>query len=348
MIKKTVIVSSESEDIGSKLDFAGSLIRRGGLVVFPTETVYGLGADATDRSAVEKIFKAKGRPQDNPLIVHICDVSQLRDLTDEVSEKASVLIEAFWPGPLTILFKKKDNLPEETTGGLDTVAVRMPNHPLALDFIKKAQRPIAAPSANTSGRPSPTRMEHAQEDLDGKVDMIIDGGPTGLGLESTVLDLSGDRPLILRPGGITREMLLDYLEDVDYDRSIEDINEKPRSPGQKYRHYSPKADMQVYSGEPELVIEAIAGRIKEGKQEGKRVGLLTVDENIDRYECDFKISMGSSKNLEQVARKLFDALRGFDLLEVDLVVAEGLSEEGLGKAIMNRMAKAAGGKVYYL
>lgn len=348
MIKKTVVVSGRSEDIGSKLDFAGSLIRRGGLVVFPTETVYGLGADATNSHAVKKIFVAKGRPQDNPLIVHIADISQLDELTDQVSQEAKVLLDAFWPGPLTILFKKKDNLPDETTGGLDTVAVRMPNHPLALEFIKKSKRPIAAPSANTSGRPSPTRMEHALEDLDGKVDMVIDGGATGLGLESTVLDLSGDVPLILRPGGITREMLLTYLDDVDYDKSIDDMDAKPKSPGQKYRHYSPKAQMEVYLGQDNLVIAAISKRIRELESSGQKVGLLTVDENIDAYDCHYKVSMGSSKNLEQVARKLFDAIRGFDILEVDIVIAEGFSEAGIGKAIMNRMAKAAGGKVYYL
>lgn len=347
-MKRTRVLGRDSIVTEKEIAEAGDVIRSGGLVVFPTETVYGLGADALNEDAVNEIFKAKGRPQDNPLIVHISDRAQLEELASEISPSAERLMELFWPGSLTILFKKKSSVPDVTTGGLDTVAVRMPNHPLALKLIEYSNRPIAAPSANTSGRPSPTKAEHVLEDLSGKVDIVIDGGATGVGLESTVLDISGDRPMILRPGGVTIEQLLELLPDVEYDLALKDESLSPKSPGQKYRHYSPRARVEVYTGESDQVIEAILKRKRELEVEGFRVGILTVDENSEVYKSENTVSMGRRDDLEEIARNLFDSLRRFDSMEVDFILGEGFAETGIGKAIMNRLFKASGGNIVHL
>lgn len=347
-MRQTRVMGRNPETLERELVEAGEIIARGGLVAFPTETVYGLGADALNPEAVKDIFLAKGRPQDNPLIVHIASREQLEEVVGEIPEAAEALMEAFWPGPLTILFAKSDAVPYETTAGLETVAVRMPNHPMAQKLIERSGRPIAAPSANTSGRPSPTRAEHVIEDLDGKVDAILDGGATGVGLESTVIDVSGGAPVILRPGGVTIEQLWEVLPAVEYDVALKDESVVPRSPGQKYRHYSPKAKLELYSGEEEKVVEAVRARASELESDGYRVGILTVDEHMDRYKSFAKRSMGRKSDLEDIARNLFDSLRAFDSLDIDVIVGEGIEETGIGKAIMNRLYKAAGGNVVCL
>jgi L-threonylcarbamoyladenylate synthase len=347
-MKQTEIISLNDEQLEEKLKEAGKLIREGGLVVFPTETVYGLGADALNEDAVKEIFKAKGRPQDNPLIVHISSMSQLDGLVEEISEKAKDLAERFWPGPLTILFKKSGRIPYETTAGLETVAVRMPDNEIALKLIEYSERPIAAPSANTSGRPSPTKAEHVLEDLAGKVDIVIDGGATGVGLESTVIDVSTEVPVILRPGGITREQILEVMPEAEYDLALKDESLKPKSPGQKYRHYSPKAKLELYIGSKDIITKAISARQEELEKEGLRVGILTVDENMSKYENKNIVSMGSYKKPDDIARNLFDSLRTFDSLDVDVILGESVEETGIGKAIFNRLYKASGGNIVYI
>lgn len=344
---KTKIISTNDVNLENELKEAGKAIREGKLVVFPTETVYGIGANALDGEAVKKIFKAKGRPQDNPLIVHISDMSQLKAVTRETSEKALLLAKEFWPGPLTILFKKSSAVPFETTAGLDTVAVRMPADKTALALISYSDRPIAAPSANTSGKPSPTRASHVIADLFGKVDMIIDGGPCKVGLESTVIDLSSEVPVILRPGSITKEQILKVIPSVEYDKALLDESLAPKSPGQKYRHYSPKAKLEVYLGESEKVVDSIKKRQSELESKGLRVGILTFDENKDIYTGSWIVSLGSRSDLDGIARNLFDALRVFDELNVDVILSEGTAEEGIGKAIFNRIFKASGGNIIY-
>lgn len=338
------------EDINTekqKIKKASEIIKTGGLVAFPTETVYGLGANALDEEAVLKIFKAKGRPSDNPLIVHISDIEQIDQLVKKVPEKAKILMEKFWPGPLTLLFEKSDKVPLKTSGGLNTVAIRMPDNEIALDLIRQSRLPIAAPSANTSGRPSPTSASHVKEDLDGKIDMIIDGGNTGVGLESTVLDISTDIPTILRPGAITIEDLKSIFSKVEYDKALETENKNiiPKSPGQKYRHYSPKAEMKIFTGSLENIYKTIENLSKEYSEKGLTVGIMSTEETKAKYTNKNTISMGSRKNLKDIATNLFNILRQFDKLEVDIILAESVEESGIGKAIMNRMKKAAGGSI---
>ena len=255
---KTEIEKLNLEAIDDKIIAkAAAIIRDGGLVAFPTETVYGLGADAMQASAAKKIYEAKGRPSDNPLIVHIADVSALRNLTDEVPGKAVKLAKAFWPGPLTMIVKKSAAVPYETTGGMDTVAVRMPNHPVALALIAASGTYIAAPSANTSGRPSPTTAEHVMTDLNEKIPLILDGGSVGIGIESTIIDLTEETPMILRPGYITQEMLEEVIGEVHVDPGLiaSDSLQKPKAPGMKYRHYAPKAKLKIISGKNEKTVE---------------------------------------------------------------------------------------------
>lgn len=325
---------------------AARILNDKGVVAFPTETVYGLGANALDKEAISKIFQAKGRPEDNPLIVHIENTNQLKDLTEDVSEKAHKIMERFWPGPLTIIFKKGPKVPYTATGGLDTVAVRMPNHKIALELIKEANLPIAAPSANISGKPSPTEASHVIEDLAGRIHMIIDGGDTGVGVESTVLDVSGDIPFILRPGGVTKEDLLEIFPRVAYDPAIETLNSDiaPRSPGQKYRHYSPKAKMTIIQGSPEATVKEIINLYKSYNDQGLRVGIMATEETQSMYGEGTVLVSGSRKKPETIAANLFKSLRKFDTLEVDIILAEGVEEAGIGKAIMNRMKKAASGE----
>lgn len=350
-MKRTLVKKVDKKDIDSKvLKISTDILKSGGLVAFPTETVYGLGANALDEEAVKKIFKAKGRPSDNPLIVHIYDSQQIKDLTTEISGTANILIDKFWPGPLTLLFKKSEIIPKIVSAGLDTVAIRMPDDEIALAILKDSNLPLAAPSANTSGRPSPTNASHVLEDLDGKIDLIIDGGKTGVGVESTVLDLTTDTPTILRPGGVTIEELESVIGEVVYDKAIEneDLNLVPKSPGQKYRHYSPKANMEVFTGETNLVVKEIIKKVNDYTKEGLNVGVIATDETIDNYNSKNVISMGSRKDLKTIGANLFNVLREFDKLDVDLILSEGVKECGFGKAIMNRMKKAAGGNETHL
>ncbi len=327
-----------------EMDRAASLIKAGEVVAFPTETVYGLGADGLSEAAVGKIFKAKGRPQDNPLILHVDSVQMLERLVLDIPEDAYRCIERFWPGPLTMLFRKSEIVPDIITAGLKTVAIRMPSHPVALELIRRSGTPIAAPSANTSGRPSPTRASHVVQDMKGKIAMIIDGGKTGVGLESTVLDLTEAVPMILRPGGVTLEDLRELLPEVVMDPGLGDGKEfTPRSPGQKYRHYAPKAKMILFSGDREMVAASMMERAQLEESKGKRVGLLVTEENRDRYTGDNVIVMGSLKDKRTIAHGLFDAIRRMDELEVNIILCESVEEDQIGMAIMNRLLKAAGG-----
>ena len=356
MKKETIIIKIDEKNIiDEALNIAAEMLRDGGLVAFPTETVYGLGANAIDERAVSEIFVAKGRPSDNPLIVHISDLSQLDELVIDIPQKAHILMEKFWPGPLTLLFKKSEIVPMVTSGGLPTVAVRMPDNEIALKLIEKANLPIAAPSANTSGRPSPTSAEHVIEDLYGKIDIVIDGGMTGVGIESTVLDLTCDVPMILRPGGVTIEDLVEVLGNVEYDPAIETLSSdlKPKSPGQKYRHYSPKANMEIFSGNIDSMVKNINKKINEYIKKGLNVGIMATDETINSYKLQDNvseniISMGSRNKPNTIATNLFNVLRKFDKINVDIILSEGVEEVEIGKAIMNRMKKAAGGNITYL
>lgn len=343
---KTEIIKIDPHQIDAdKIRQAAGVIQSGGLVAFPTETVYGLGANALNSKAVEGIFKAKGRPSDNPLIVHIADKNDLFKLTCEVSPCADDLMHLFWPGPLTMVFKKSEAVPSIITAGLDTVAVRMPSHPVALALIQKAGLPIAAPSANSSGKPSPTLAKHVIEDLWGKVDIIIDAGSADVGLESTVLDTTTSPPLILRPGGITAEQLRQALGNVKIDPGVSSMGEKdikPRSPGMKYTHYSPKADVLVIQGEPSSVVRKILQLIPEYAGQGLRIGVLATEETMDNYSGAKVISCGSRSNPGTIASNLFRVLREFDEENTDIVLAEAVDSEGIGLAIMNRLNKAAG------
>ncbi len=346
-IKTQVIRIDKNNPETEKIQLAAEVIKRGGVVAFPTETVYGLGANALDEKATQKIFIAKGRPQDNPLIVHISDVSDLDSLVKEVPERAKELMERFWPGPLTLIFKKSEIVPDRITGGLSTVAIRMPNHRIALELIKQSGLPIAAPSANTSGRPSPTNSHHVIEDLYGKIDMIIDGGDTGVGVESTVLDISAEIPTILRPGSITLEDLLEIFPQVDIDPAIENLSEKlkPKSPGQKYRHYSPKAKLTIIQGEVDKISEKLISLASKYEKQGLKVGIMATKQTKNKYIKGNVLEVGDRDNPETIAANLFRVLREFDKIGVDIILAEGIEEKGIGRAIMNRMKKAAGGDV---
>lgn len=341
-----VFVARDNYIKDEELKEASAVIRSGGLVAFPTETVYGLGGDATNPEASRKIYAAKGRPSDNPLIVHIADFSQLRNIVAEVPQEAEKLAEAFWPGPLTMILRKNDVIPYETTGGLDTVAIRMPSHPVARAFLQDSGCMIAAPSANTSGRPSPTTAQHVWEDLQGKIEILLDGGPVGIGIESTIVDLSEERPMILRPGFITQEMLSAVLGDVGMDPGLASENSKqpPKAPGMRYRHYAPKADLTLVEGTMEEVISKINALTREAQAMGKSVGVLATEENKDCYVADHVIVIGQRQDEAEIARHLFDVLRQFDDLQVDLIYSESFVAAGVGQAIMNRLLKAAGHK----
>ena len=346
---KTIKVDSK-EPNKEPIKEAANLIKKGKLVAFPTETVYGLGANGLDKEAVAKIFIAKGRPGDNPLILHVASREQVEPLVEFISEEAEKVMKKFWPGPLTIIFKRSSLVPDVITAGLDTVAIRMPNHPIASEFIKASGVPIAAPSANTSGKPSPTEASHVQEDLNGKIDMIINGGSTGIGVESTVLDLSETPPTILRPGGITLEQLKKIIPNVVEDLSIIKDNKDiiPKSPGQKYRHYAPKADMMVFIGEVSAIIDAINEYAKKYIAEGKSVGIMATEETKDKYKEGLIVSVGSRNNKETIAHNLFSTLRLFDEENVDIILSEGVDLSHIGKAIMNRLKKASGGNIIKL
>lgn len=326
---------------------AGRILLDGGLVAFPTETVYGLGGNALDAEASGRIYAAKGRPSDNPLIVHIAEFADLQKIVRSVPETAVILGRAFWPGPLTMILDKNETVPQATTGGLDTVAVRMPDHPVARALIRAGGGYVAAPSANTSGRPSPTKAEHVAEDLDGKIDMIIDGGPVGIGLESTIIDLTEGQPVILRPGYVTRERLEQILGRVETDRAIiaPDSGTAPKAPGMKYRHYAPKGSLTIVEGEREAVIAYINARTRECREKGIRTGVICTDETCRCYTADSVKSAGARTSEETIASRLFRILREFDDENTQVMFSESFGGGGLGQAIMNRLMKAAGHKI---
>lgn len=330
---------------------AGEILRQGGLVAFPTETVYGLGADALDEKASAKIYEAKGRPSDNPLIVHIADWEALSKIAKSIPENAKKLADAFWPGPLTMIFEKQDIVPLGTTGGLGTVAVRMPSHPVALELIRQGGGYVAAPSANSSGRPSPTKAEHVAEDLNGKIDMILDGGEVGIGIESTIVDMSGDIPMILRPGYITKEMLEQVVGRVEVDPAIlgaRDTKERPKAPGMRYKHYAPRAELTLVQGETEKVIQSINELVAKAATEGKKAGIIASDETFSRYTGGMCKSIGTRQDEDTIARNLYGILRDFDASGVDLIYSEVFATPKLGQAIMNRLLKAAGHHIMYV
>lgn len=342
---KTKVIRMNLDNISYEaIEEAGKILQDGGLVAFPTETVYGLGGNALDEQAAEKIYAAKGRPSDNPLIIHIAELDALHKIVTEVPEKAKMLANAFWPGPLTMIFPKKETVPYGTTGGLETVAVRMPNHPLALALIRSAGGYVAAPSANTSGRPSPTLAEHVEEDMMGRIDMILDGGPVGIGLESTIVDFTEDVPVILRPGYINQQMLEDVIGEVQMDKGLIASNSKiaPKAPGMKYRHYAPKAELLVVEGNPENVQKKIRELTKEKMDAGCKVGIIATDESVTAYPQGIVKSIGTRMHEESIAQHLFSVLREFDDSGVDYIYSESFDTPQMGQAIMNRLLKAAG------
>ena len=333
------------------MEQAGKLIAEGELVAFPTETVYGLGGDALVPDASRRIYAAKGRPSDNPLIVHIADFDDMKRVAREVPEQAKKLADAFWPGPLTMIVWKSDAVPEATTGGMQTVAVRMPNHPVALELIRRSGCLIAAPSANTSGRPSPTEAQHVAEDLSGKIAMILDGGPVGIGIESTIIDLTEEKPMILRPGYITPEMLSEVLqEEVVIDPGIiaADDTRKPKAPGMKYKHYAPKAEMIIVDGAQDAVIHKINELTAAKRAEGKKVAVIATDETKDRYDAQVILSMGKRADEDAIAQHLYKILRECDELDVGEIYSECFQTPRIGQAIMNRLLKAAGHTVIHV
>ena len=323
---------------------AGEILKSGGLVAFPTETVYGLGGDGLNARSSEKIYAAKGRPSDNPLIIHISDMESLDRIVSYVPEKARKLAEKYWPGPLTMIFQKSEEVPLETTGGLDSVAVRMPSHETARMLIRYGGGYVAAPSANTSGRPSPTKASHVIEDLNGKVEMILDGGEVGIGLESTIVDFTEEIPVILRPGYINQEMLEEVLGQVRMDKGllITDTGIRPKAPGMKYRHYAPKAQLTISEGNTEAVVQEINRRCQDGEAAGLRAGVIGTDETVSAYHAQVVKSIGTRQDEESIARHLFGILREFDEEKVDMIFSESFETPRMGQAIMNRLLKAAG------
>jgi len=346
-MNKTLVlkVDSEEPDV-EKIHVAADFIKRGGLVAFPTETVYGLGANALNAEAVLALFEAKKRPLDNPPIVHVCDVKDVCRLAETVPSQAEALMERFWPGPLTLIFRRSDVVPDVTVAGLETIAVRMPRHNVALALIRESDCPIAAPSANLAGRPSPTSAEHVLDDLGGRIDAVLDAGPTVVGVESTVLDLTVDPPQVLRPGGTPFEVLREVLGKVELNPAVtaekELRMEKVRSPGLRHKHYAPDAEVVVVEGEVDAAVAKVDELVKLYREDGRRVGVLATDETVSRYSADVVKSLGSRGDLAVVARNLFRLLREFDVEGVDVIVAEGVPAEGLGLAVMNRLRKASG------
>lgn len=372
MTDKTVHTELHTEilngDDKTAIEKAAAILKQGGLVAFPTETVYGLGADALNADAAAKIYTAKGRPSDNPLIVHIADVKAVEDLALIIPEKAKLLMEAFWPGPLTIILPKKDIVPDGTTGGLKTVAIRMPSHPAALELIKTSGVYIAAPSANTSGRPSPTTAEHVAEDMMDRIDMILDGGAVGIGIESTIVDLTSDVPTILRPGFITKAMLEEIIGEVDIDPALIQPNPtlRPKAPGMKYTHYAPKGELTIVEAtSPEIsnkdaseypvdkfvfkndknVIKKINELVAEKEAQGYKVAVLTTEERKDKYTCNHVIVVGEESKGQTISARLYAALRECDELGMEYMYTEAFDKNELSGAIMNRLLKAAGHRV---
>jgi L-threonylcarbamoyladenylate synthase len=349
-MKKTLVleVDSQKPEV-EKIRIAADFIKKGGLVAFPTETVYGLGANALNPKAVLALFEAKKRPTDNPPIVHVGNPKDVYNLVKEVPPRAERLLETFWPGPLTLIFQRSEIVPDVTVAGLDTIAIRMPRHSVALALIRESGCPIAAPSANLAGKPSPTSAQHVLDDLNGRIDVILDAGPTNIGVESTVLDMTVDPPQVLRPGGTPYEVLKKVLGKVELNSVAVAEKalpiEKARSPGMKHRHYAPNADVIVVEGE----LSAVVGKVKElvefYMRKGSKAGVLATDETVEHYSADVVKSLGSRSNFAVIAKNLFRLLREFDLEGVDVIIAEGIPAEGLGLAVMNRLRKASGYKI---
>lgn len=346
MRAEVVSMTGENLDMDA-IKRAGDILKAGGLVAFPTETVYGLGGNALNPQASMKIYAAKGRPSDNPLIVHIAELDQLEKITTEIPEGARILAEKYWPGPLTMILPKADIVPKETTGGLDSVAIRFPSDRIAQELIKAGGGFVAAPSANTSGRPSPTMAEHVEEDLGDAIDMIIDGGQVGIGLESTIVDFTEEVPVVLRPGYISLEMLQETLGDVRMDKGllITDSSVHPKAPGMKYRHYAPKADLSIVEGSEEEVIACINRLTEESVEKGMKVGVIATDKTKERYVHADVLSIGSREEEETIAHHLYEVLRDFDDDRVDVIYSEAFYTPKMGQAIMNRLLKAAGHKI---
>jgi L-threonylcarbamoyladenylate synthase len=329
-------VDKKNPDI-SVLKQAAEILKSGGLVAFPTETVYGLGANGLDRDAADKIYQAKGRPGDNPLILHISSVAELEKLSAKISSKTLMLVDKYWPGPLTVVLEKSAVVPDNVTGGLTTVAVRIPDCKIARELINLTGVPLAAPSANTSGRPSPTNAQAVLFDLKGRIDAVIDAGSCVIGLESTVVDMTGDVPRILRPGSITYEMLKEVLGHVEFDLA-KDENAAPKSPGMKYVHYSPKYPMILVKSQPDVLMQ----KINEALAENKKTGAIVSMETAQNLPSEVTARVyGSRSDTKTIAARLYDALRHFDTNAVDVIFVEGVKERGLGAAIMNRLKKAA-------
>ena len=385
METKRIVIEDRNHIKDEELKEAAGILRSGGLVAFPTETVYGLGGNALDEDAARKIYAAKGRPSDNPLIAHVSCVEEVEPLVKEIPEAGRKLMEAFWPGPLTMIFPKSEKVPYGTTGGLDTVAIRMPDDPVANRLIALAGVPVAAPSANTSGRPSPTTADHVWQDMNGRIDMIIDGGPVGIGVESTIVDVSSAVPAVLRPGAITMEMLEEVLGEVSVDPAILgplSADVRPKAPGMKYKHYAPKADLTLVepgtgadresraeqvtgaeqkngadrntgaypeTGLDETQLQAMIRKVRELSREkieaGYKVGVICTDESRDCYTDGEVRSIGARKSQPSVAHNLYALLREFDDLGVDYIFSESFPKDHLGQAIMNRLCKAAGYKI---
>ena len=385
METKRIIIEDRNHIKDKELKEAAGILRSGGLVAFPTETVYGLGGNALDEDAARKIYAAKGRPSDNPLIAHVSCVEEVEPLVKEIPEAGRKLMEAFWPGPLTMIFPKSEKVPYGTTGGLDTVAIRMPDDPVANRLIALAGVPVAAPSANTSGRPSPTTADHVWQDMNGRIDMIIDGGPVGIGVESTIVDVSSAVPAVLRPGAITMEMLEEVLGEVSVDPAILgplSADVRPKAPGMKYKHYAPKADLTLVepgtgteresgaeqvtgaeqktgadwntgaapeTGLDETQLQAMIRKVRELSREkieaGYKVGVICTDESRGCYTDGEVRSIGARKSQASVAHNLYALLREFDDLGVDYIFSESFPKDHLGQAIMNRLSKAAGYKI---
>lgn len=332
------------------MEKAGQIIKQGGLVAFPTETVYGLGGDAKNPTSSAKIYKAKGRPSDNPLIVHIADKEMLTEIVKEIPRSAQVLMDEFWPGPLTMVFEKKECIPTETTGGLNTVAVRMPEHLIALDFIRAAGGFVAAPSANRSGKPSPTISKYVKEDMDGKIEMILSSDTVNIGVESTIVDFTSKDLAILRPGFITKEMILEALDREDIDQVVlgEDTKDAPKAPGMKYRHYAPKGELIIIEGEREEVKHRINALVSEAKKFGEQTGVIATEGSKKDYQADVVKSLGDKENPMEIAYNLYRVLREFDDEGVTKIYSESFEVSGMGQAIMNRLLKAAGNQVVKL
>lgn len=342
---ETIIKKIDKNKIDEQvIEEAGQILRKGGLVAFPTETVYGLGADALNEEAAGKTYAAKGRPSDNPLIIHIADISYLDKIVSDIPKKAMDLAGSFWPGPLTMIFKKSEIVPYGTTGGLETVAVRMPDDAAARALIEAGGGYVSAPSANTSGRPSPTSAKHVEEDMGGRIDMILDGGSVDIGVESTIVDMTSVPPMILRPGAVTKKMLEDVIGEVQIDAAIlsDDSAEAPKAPGMKYRHYAPKASLMIVEGTLKDEVHAIRQLAYEKQRTGQKVGIIASAETCSQYTTGIVKNIGTRENQISIAKNLYKVLREFDEEEIDCIYSESFAIDGIGQAIMNRLEKAAG------